>query len=255
MASTVDQQELEEKVKAVYRDVADRPEEDYHFEMGRGLAERLGYSPADLDRIPAAAIDSFAGVGYHFDLAALSDGENVLDLGSGSGTDVFVAALHVGETGSVTGIDMTEEQLEKSRTLRDEAGFDNVSFEQGYIEELPVDDETFDVVISNGVINLSAQKEQVFREVSRVLRPGGRLAISDIISEEQLSESTKSNADLWAACIGGAMQEHDYTTAIEAAGMTVVESRANPEYEFLTDQARNACSKYGVKSSSLLAEK
>jgi cyclopropane fatty-acyl-phospholipid synthase-like methyltransferase len=223
--------------------------------MGRPLAERLGYSSEDLDRVPEEAIDSFAGVGYHFDLAGIEEGERVLDLGSGSGMDVFVAALHVGESGSVTGLDMTDEQLEKARRLRDAAGFENVAFEKGYIEDLPFEDETFDVVVSNGVINLSAKKDRIFAEVSRVLTPGGRLALSDIISERRLSESIKTNADLWAACIGGAEQVDDYTTLIEVPGFEITEIRDNPQYEFTSEQAQGACQKYGVKSISLSAQK
>ncbi len=255
MPDTLDVEKLEREVKNVYRSVAETPDEDYHFEMGRGLAERLGYPPADLDRIPEEALESFAGVGYHFDLADIASGDDVLDLGSGSGTDAFVAALHVGDDGSVTGLDMTDEQLAKSRQLRDEADLDVVSFESGYIEKLPFDDETFDVVISNGVINLSAEKDRVFAEANRVLRPGGTLAISDIISETQMPDSIKSDADLWAACIGGAMQINRYTDVVESAGFDVLEVRENPQYEFVSDQAAGACEKYGVKSISLVAHK
>ena len=255
MAESLDVEKLEREVKSVYREVATTPEEEFHFETGRELAERLGYASDDLDRIPRDAIDSFAGVGYHGDLADFQEGDDVLDLGSGSGMDVFVAALHVGETGSVTGVDMTDEQLEKSRTLRDEAAFENVSFEQGYIEELPFEDDSFDVVISNGVINLSPEKDRVFEEASRVMRPGGRLALSDIVSESQLSEGIKKDADLWAACIGGAEQVDDYSDAIERAGFDLTEIRENDDYEFTSEQAQNACGKYGVKSIALGARK
>lgn len=255
MAETIDRSELERKVKAVYQDVAEDPAERYHFEMGRALAERLGYQAEHLDRVPQAAIDSFAGVGYHFDLAEFRDGEQVLDLGSGSGMDVFVAALLVGDTGRVTGVDMTEEQLAKSRQLRDEHGFENVSFEHGYIEDLPFEEDAFDVVVSNGVVNLSAEKDRVFEEVNRVLRPGGRLLLSDIISETQMPESIKSDEDLWASCIGGAMQINNYTDVIETTGFDVSEVRENPRYEFISDRAQSACQKYGVKSISLLAHK
>ena len=255
MSKSLDVDRLEHEVKGVYRAVAETPDEEYHFEMGRVLAERLGYPEADLDRVPAAAVESFAGVGYHFDLADLQEGDDVLDLGSGSGTDVFVAALHVGEAGSVTGLDMTDEQLAKARQLRDEAEFENVSFEKGYIEELPFDDESFDVVTSNGVINLSAEKAQVFAEANRVLKPEGRLALSDIISETEMPDSIKTNADLWAACIGGAEQINAYTSMIETAGFDVVEVRENPQYEFISEQAQGACQKYGVKSISLGARK
>lgn len=255
MANSLDVGRLEREVKNVYRSVAEAPDEEYHFEMGRGLAERLGYPASDLDRIPEPALNSFAGVGYHFDLAELEEGDRVLDLGSGSGTDAFVAALHVGDSGSVTGLDMTDEQLEKARRLRDEAGMDNVTFEKGYIEELPFEDGTFDAVISNGVVNLSPDKERVFEEANRVLTAGGRLAISDIISERRMPESIKTDADLWAACIGGAEQVDDYETTIESAGFETIDRRDNTRYEFISDQAKGACGKYGVKSVSIGARK
>jgi SAM-dependent methyltransferase len=159
------------------------------------------------------------------------------------------------EDGSVTGLDMTPEQLEKARQLRDEAGLDAVSFEHGYIEDLPFEDDTFDVVVSNGVINLSSETNRVFEEAARVLAPGGRLALSDIISETQMLDSIKTDADLWAVCIGGAMRIDDYTDLIEAAGFDVAEVRENPQYEFTSEQARGACRKYGVKNISLAARK
>ena len=255
MAHRFDDAELERKVKGVYRDVAERPDGEYHFRMGRDLAEQLGYAPADLDRIPSAALESFAGVGYHFDLADLEAGDDVLDLGSGSGTDVFVAALHVGDAGTVTGLDMTDEQLEKARRLRDEAGLSNVRFEKGKIEDLPFQDDQFDVVISNGVINLSPAKERVFEEVSRVLRTGGTFAISDINSVSEMPESIKSDPDLWAACVGGACPTDQYTRNLRAVGMTDVTVRDNPEYEFISEQAANVCEKYGIRSISLRARK
>jgi SAM-dependent methyltransferase len=254
MANSLDVDKLERAVKSVYEDVAQTPDAEYHFEMGRDLAERLGYPAEDLDRIPSDALDSFAGVGYHFGLADLQEGDDVLDLGSGSGTDVFVAALHVGDTGSVTGLDMTQQQLEKARTLRDEAGVTNVTLERGKIEDMPFEDASFDVVISNGVINLSPAKTMVFEEVGRVIRPGGRLAFSDICSETEMPDSIKSDADLWAACIGGAMQVERYTDLVEAAGFDVVDRRENTAYEFISDQAASACQKYGVKSITLSAD-
>ena len=247
--------ELEQKVKDMYREVAQHPDGEFHFEMGRGLAERLGYEPADLDRIPAAAIESFAGVGYYFHLANLREGEAVVDLGSGSGTDTFVAALKVGASGKVVGIDMTDEQRSKAERLRDEAGFANVSYLKGYIEDLLCEDASFDAVISNGVINLSADKGKVFREVARVLKRGGRLALSDIVTESQLPDGITCNATLWAACIGGAMQQDDYRAAVEAAGLRVEKVQDNPQYLFISDNALGASKKYGVKSISLLAIK
>ena len=254
MTVTVDTKELEEKVRLMYRAVATEPYGDYHFELGRPLAERLGY-PADvLDAIPAGAIESFAGVGYFFDLADLRPGESVVDLGSGSGMDVFFAASQVGPNGRVVGVDFTAEQLAKATRLAEVAGFGQAEFRAGRIERLPVEDESADCVISNGVINLSPEKEAVFAEAARVLRPGGRLAIADIVSEQQLKDSIVCDADLWASCIGGAAQEDAYRHAIEAAGLRIDEIKPNP-YEFISERARDASAKYGVKSVSLLARK
>ncbi len=253
MATTVDMQELETKVRDMYCHVARHPHGQYHFEIGRSLAERLGY-PADLlDRIPEQAIESFAGVGYFFDLAGLKERESVLDLGSGSGMDVFLAAVQVGGEGRVVGIDMTSEQIEKSGRLR-EAGFGQVEFIESRIEGLPFEDASFDAVISNGVINLCPGKGGVFAEAARVLRPGGRLAIADIVSEQQLKDSIVGDADLWASCIGGAAQQDAYRETIEGSGLRIEELRENA-YEFISERARNASAKYGVKSVSLLAVK
>ena len=246
--------ELEIKVKKVYKDVALRPEEAYHFEMGRNLAERLGYPARQLDHLPQDAINSFAGVGYHFKMANITPGDRVVDLGSGSGTDAFMAALETDEIGKVIGIDMTFEQLEKAEKLKKQYGFEQVEFVKGYIEELPLESESADIVISNGVINLSARKAKVFREAARVLKPGGRFAISDIVSIIPLSESIKSNTDLWAACIGGAMQEDEYLELIEEAGLKLVHLKTNP-YEFLSGGAKGATEDYGIRSISLLAIK
>jgi arsenite methyltransferase len=252
MPVTVDVQELETKVKDMYRAVAQEPRAEYHFEMGRALSERLGYPAEVLDRIPDGAIESFAGVGYFFDLAALKPGERVIDLGSGSGMDVFFAALQVGEDGVVVGVDFTPEQLDKSRGLAEHDGFAQVEFREGRIESLPAEDGAFDCVISNGVINLAPDKQRVFQEVARVLRPGGRMAIADIVSERALKESIVCDADLWASCIGGATQQDAYRDAIEGARLRVEKIREAP-YEFISDRARNASEKYGVKSVSLLA--
>lgn len=253
-AITVDTRELETKVKQMYRDVAERPDGDYHFELGRPLAERLGYPAEMLDRIPDGAIESFAGVGYFFDLADLKPGESALDLGSGSGMDVFFAALRVGREGRAVGVDFSHEQLAKSRRLAAQSGLYPVWLLEGRIESLPVEDGTFDCVISNGVINLSPEKDRVFAEVARVLRPGGRLAIADIVTDVQLKESIVCDADLWASCIGGAAQQDSYREAIEAAGLRVEIVRDNP-YRFISDRAAGASEKYGVRSVSVLAVK
>jgi arsenite methyltransferase len=251
----LDTSELEQRVKRMYEEVALEPEREFHFETGRPLAERLGYPAADLDRIPAAAIDSFAGVGYFLDLAAIEAGEAVLDLGSGSGTDSFLAAVASASNGRVVGIDMTEQQLAKARRLAVEGGFGNVDFRVGYIERPPVEPAAFHCVISNGVINLSPDKPAVFSAAARALRPGGRLALADIVTETQLPEGVTCDASLWAACIGGAMQRDGYRAAIEAAGFEIEAWRENPEYRFVSERADNATQKYGVTSISLLARR
>jgi ubiquinone/menaquinone biosynthesis C-methylase UbiE len=251
----LDTARLEQMVKDMYRDVATNPAGEFHFEMGRALAERLGYAASDLDRIPAAAIESFAGVGCYFHLAKLKEGEAVVDLGSGSGMDCFVAALHVGPTGRVLGVDMTDAQLEKAERLRAAAGFANLAYLKGYIERVSREDASFDAVISNGVINLAPDKQQVFNEAARLLRRGGRLAIADIVTEAQLPDGVTEKAALWAACIGGAMQVDKYLEAIARAGLKLETIQDNPQYRFISDNARSAVRKWGVKSVSLLALK
>ncbi len=254
-SATIDKVELEKKVKDMYRQVALNPNAEFHFEMGRDLAERLGYSPEDLDRIPAESIESFAGVGYYFDLADIKPGENVVDFGSGAGMDTFIAALKVGNNGRVLGIDMTEEQRAKANHLRDRAGFSQVSYLEGYLEKVPSEAERFDVVISNGVINLAPEKDKVFKEMARILKPDGRIAISDIVTEIQLSEGITCNTNLWAACIGGAMQQDKYKRAIEEAGFRIEKVKDNPQYHFISKSAKGASKEYGVKSISLFAVK
>jgi SAM-dependent methyltransferase len=253
--SHVDVNELRDKVKVMYRAVATEPHGTFHFEMGRDLALRLGYPAEGLDSIPQEAIDSFAGVGYHLALAAVVPGDRVVDLGSGSGMDAFLAASAAGPRGEVVGIDMTDEQLAKARRLAVRDGYSTIGFEQGYIEDAPVEDAWADVVISNGVINLCDDKPAVFREIARILGPGGRMAISDIVTERQLTDAIICDVNLWASCIGGAMQEDSYRKAIEAAGLDVQEYTENPEYEFISDSAQGATRTFGVKSVSVLATK
>jgi arsenite methyltransferase len=178
----------------------------------------------------------------------------VLDLGSGSGTDLFSAAVLVGPSGRVVGVDITDAQLDKAGRLRDRWGFSQVELVEAHIEELPFEDASFDAVISNGAINLSPLKGRVFAEAARVLRPGGRLAVSDIVSGRALKERTRSNVDLWAACIAGAIPRDSYLEAIAAQGLHVMEVRRN-DYRFTSERALDACSIYEVESISLLAVK
>jgi arsenite methyltransferase len=248
----VDVDELDARIAEMYRHVAHGSSHDLHFPTGRPLAEALGY-PADLlDRLPDQAVDSFAGVGYHLHLARLLPGERVLDLGSGSGMDAFAAATQVGPAGSVTGVDITPEQLAKAERLSSEG---NVRFRRARIEELPFDDGTFDAVISNGVVNLSPHKRRAFAEAARVLRPDGRLALADIVTEEPIAARTACQADLWAACIAGAARRDDYLQDIAAAGLELREVQDNAAYRFTSERARRTSARYGAHSVSLLAFK
>jgi arsenite methyltransferase len=253
--ATVDRTALQSKVKAMYSDVALNPHGEFHFEMGRIMAERLGYAPTDLDRIPQEAIESFAGVGYFFDLADLQSAEQVVDLGRGSGMDSFIAAQKVAPGGRVVGVDMTDAQLAKAERLAREGGLANVTYRQAYIEDTGLESSSVDCVISNGVINLAPDKTLVFREVARLLKPGGRLAIADIVTELPLPPNVVCNADLWAACIGGAAQQDDYRAALDAAGLRVVRMEENVGYRFISERARKATEKWHVKSVSILALK
>jgi SAM-dependent methyltransferase len=250
--SLIDSEHLEAEVKAMYRHVAYDDTADLHFEIGRDLAEHLGYAPALLDRIPAEAVASFAGTGHHLDLAGIQPGDWVLDLGSGSGTDAFCAAVLAGPTGRSVGVDFTDAQLAKASRLRNAAGLSHAMFVDARIEDLPFADDRFDVVMSNGVINLAPHKGLVFAEAARVLKPGGRLAISDIVSGRELKERTRRNVELWAACIAGAIPRDTYVRAIEAEGFEIQEIRRN-DYRFVSERAVDACTTYEVESISLLA--
>jgi SAM-dependent methyltransferase len=190
---------LREEVKNKYRDVATNPTGEYHFHTGRPLAKRLGYDSALVDALPDAAIESFAGVANPFSLRSLEQGEKVVDAGSGGGFDCFIAAHQVGPTGKVVGIDMLSEMLEKSRQTAQSMGLENVEFREGLLEQIPIADGWADVVISNGVINLCADKKRVFSEMWRVLRAGGRLQFGDITNGKPVPESALRNIDLWTA--------------------------------------------------------
>jgi SAM-dependent methyltransferase len=195
----VDPSALREEVKKKYRDVACNPHGEHHFHTGRPLTERLGYDQAVVGAMPDVAVESFAGVANPFVLRTLARGENVVDAGSGAGFDSFIAAHQVGPEGRVIGIDMLPEMLEKSRESAQLTGLGHVEFREGILEEIPVDDGWADVVISNGVINLCVDKKQVFEEIWRVLRPGGRLQFGDIANGKPVPESALSNIDLWTA--------------------------------------------------------
>jgi arsenite methyltransferase len=196
---SVDTDQLRQQVRDKYREVAVAPASTFHFHTGRPLAARLGYDPAVVDALPDRAVESFAGVGNPFSLRALRRGARVVDIGSGGGFDSFVAAHQVGRQGRVVGVDMTPEMLEKSRVTAAQLGLDHVEFREGFAEQLPVDDHDADVVISNGVINLCADKRAVFDEIRRVLRPGGTLQFADIANGRPVPPEALRDIDLWTA--------------------------------------------------------
>ena len=195
----VDPVQLREQVKSKYRDVAVDPHGDYHFHTGRPLARRLGYDSSVVDGMPDSAVESFAGVANPLSTQRLAPGERVVDAGSGAGFDCFIAAHQVGSEGRVIGIDMLDEMLAKSRATAAKMGLHNVEFREGLLESMPVEDGWADVVISNGVINLCADKKQVFQEIWRVLSPGGRLQFADIANGKPVPASALQNIDLWTA--------------------------------------------------------
>jgi SAM-dependent methyltransferase len=193
----VDPDALREQVRDKYREVAVDPQRTFHFHTGRPLAARLGYDAESVRALPDRAVESFAGVGNPFSLRRLEPGERVVDVGSGAGFDTFIAAGQVGPAGRVVGVDMTAEMLDKSRATADALGFAHVEFRDGLAETLPVDDGWADAVISNGVINLCADKRAVFDEIRRVLRPGGWLQFADIANGRPVPPEALRDIDLW----------------------------------------------------------
>jgi SAM-dependent methyltransferase len=192
----IDVELLKSEIKKTYASVSDEPEREFIFPTGRAWAEDLGY-PTELAKVPDAAAESFAGVANPWLLGRLTPGERVLDLGSGAGTDSLVAAQMVGADGSVTGIDMTPEMLAKARSAASTMGVTNVEFLESEAERLPFPDESFDVVVSNGVIDLVPDKDAVFAELFRVLVPGGRMQIADVTIQNPVSDEGRRNIDLW----------------------------------------------------------
>jgi arsenite methyltransferase len=212
---------LRESVRAVYTRVATDPSGDFHFHRGLKYAvEQLGYDPRELAALPPAATDRFAGVGNPLAMGALALGETVLDHACGAGMDLLLAARRVGKGGRALGVDMTEAMREQATDAAALAGVaERTRILPGLLEELPLDDASVDVVISNGVLNLSPDKRQALREIFRVLRPGGRLLLADVVVQRELTLPVRRSPELWAACIGGALPELELLELTKAAGL------------------------------------
>lgn len=217
-STTVDPEALRAHVRVKYSEVATNPGGQFHFHTGRRLAELLDYPPAVRAALPDEAMASFAGVDNPFAAGRLPVGGRVVDLGSGGGFDCFVAAELVGPTGSVVGVDMTPAMLERARRVAGELGLGNVEFREGILEALPVADGWADAVISNGVLNLVADKAQVLAEAFRVLRPGGVLQFADIAVGGEVPEAARCDIELWTDCIAGGLSVDEWCRFIEGAG-------------------------------------
>ena len=193
----VDVDVLRDEIRKTYTDVSTAPEQEFIFPTGRAWAQELGYPEPELARIPEATVESFAGVANHWTLGRIEPGSVVVDLGCGAGTDLLIAAQMTGPTGRVIGVDMTASMLERARASADEMGMEHVDLHESLIEALPLEDASVDVVISNGVIDLVPDKDAVLDEIDRVLRPGGRLQLADVVIHHEVSEDARKRIDLW----------------------------------------------------------
>jgi arsenite methyltransferase len=244
-------------VRRMYTDVALMPGREFHFPTGRRACEFVGYPADQLDRLPAVAVESFAGVGYPFAAAVIRSGDTVLDIGSGSGTDAFIAAGLVGPGGRVIGLDLTEAMRDKLRANAAAAGTTNLEVLAGNAEAIPLPDASVDVVSSNGVLNLVPDKPRAIREIARVLRAGGRLQIADIVVRTLPSEACRAHPELWAECIVGATTAERYVTDFEAAGLCDVEVLSRSDYfaGSSSDETRRVARSFGAHSVVLRARK
>ena len=193
----VDVDVLRDEIRKTYTDVSTAPEQEFIFPTGRAWAQELGYPEPELSRIPQATVESFAGVANHWTLGGIEPGSVVVDLGCGAGTDLLIAAQMTGPTGRVIGVDMTATMLARARQSATEMGLGNVELHESLIEALPLDDASVDVLISNGVIDLVPDKDAVLDEIDRVLRPGGRLQVADVVIHHEVSEDARTRIDLW----------------------------------------------------------
>lgn len=244
-------------VRAMYSEVAQHPERGFHFPIGRSACLTLGYGPELLDRLPPEAVASFAGVGYPFAADVIREGDTVLDIGSGSGTDVFIAARLVGPTGRVIGLDMTAPMREKLLAHARAMGLAQVEVVDGNAERIPLPDACVDVVTSNGVLNLVPDKPAAFAELARVLRPGGRLQLSDIVVGTLPSAACRNESKLWAECIVGATTDEDYRQMLATAGLRRIEVLVKCDYfsHSASPETRKVAAGFGAHAITLRAVK
>jgi arsenite methyltransferase len=244
-------------VRRMYTDVALMPEREFHFPTGRRACDFVGYPAEQLDRLPATAVESFAGVGYPFAAGVIRPGDTVLDIGSGSGTDALIAAGLVGTGGRVIGLDMTEAMRIKLRANAAAAAAANLEVLAGNAEAIPLPDASVDVVTSNGVLNLVPDKPRAIREIARVLRPGGRLQLADIVVQTLPSEACQSHPELWAECIVGAITVESYAAGLESAGLCDVEVLSRSDYFSGSGNAetRRVAGSFGAHTTVLRARK
>ena len=244
-------------VKKMYTDVAREPEQGFHFPTGRAACEMEGYPAELLDPLPPSAVASFAGVGFPFAADVIREGHTVLDVGSGSGTDALIAARMVGPEGEVIGLDMTRAMRERLEANARKMGAGNVRVLDGTAEEIPLPDDSVDVVTTNGVLNLVPDKEKAAREIFRVLRPGGWLQCADICLGEEPSAACRSKPELWAECIVGATREEAYLGYFREAGFETVDLLSNLDYfaHSPSDSTRDLASSLGARSVIFRARK
>ena len=261
VAPTTNKEELRERifdaVQDMYTEVAACPTKEFHFPIGRAACEYVGYPAAELNAIPGTAVESFAGVGYPFSANVIKTGDTVCDVGSGAGTDILIAALKVGPSGTVYGIDFTDAMIEKSAVNIRRSGLERVSVLKGHAESIPLPDDSVDVVTSNGVLNLVPDKRAAFREMWRILKPGGSIQISDIVLCRELSEKSRNNPQLWAECIVGAMPESAYLDGIRTAGFSnlLVLRRADYFEHSSSSSTKAVARQYGAAAITLTAVK
>jgi SAM-dependent methyltransferase len=244
-------------VKGLYTEVAQHPDKPYHFPLGKTALVYVGYPESEINKIPASALESFAGVGYPHASNAIKPGDTVLDIGSGSGTDVLFSSLRTGEKGEAIGLDITDAMIEKARKNIVKMGAKNVKIMKGDAAKIPLEDSSVDVVTSNGVLNLVPDKKKAFQEIYRVLKPGGTIQIADIIVQKDVQKACGLIPQLWADCIGGASVEQDYLQLIRASGFRDVKVINRLDYfaESSSDNTKRLTKTFDAESIVVRATK